>query len=88
MPEPSNRPFFGWLLFIITLFFGLLGGGVEYRAAGQQTAPGVVQVGTSTPIISGFVINQGNPIILTANGTASITVSYVVTDQNGCPAIF
>lgn len=42
----------------------------------------------AAPSASSLVVNNSNPIILTANTTTTVPVSFQVTDNNGCSDVF
>lgn len=50
--------------------------------------PTSVIVDNATPSVTVDALNQGNAITLTANATTSVTVSFTVTDNNGCADVF
>lgn len=47
-----------------------------------------VTVGNATPVVSGVLINGGNPITLVASSTVNVNVGFTVTDANGCSDVF
>lgn len=42
----------------------------------------------SVPTISGLILNESNPIVLTANTTTSVSVNFSITDDDGCVDVF
>lgn len=76
--------FFKFLLLPGTPFQG---GYVFGAASSTVTASTTVVVGNSAPTVSSVTINGGSDIVLTPNATTSVSVSAVVSDNNGCAEI-
>ncbi len=75
-------PFVAVVLFSAILIFS---GTLWTRGADLSHS---VQVGNATPSVTNVVVNNGSAITLTANATTTVTVSFTVTDNNGCGEVF
>lgn len=58
------------------------------QAVFAANIPTQVIVDNATPSVTVDALNQGNSITLTANATTSITVSFTISDNNGCTDVF
>jgi hypothetical protein len=47
-----------------------------------------VQIANSAPIVSGVILNHGDPITLNPNATTSVDVNFTVSDDNGCDSVY
>jgi len=78
------------VLVIFLLISIVVSGGFLFQttASAQNTTSSTsVSVGNSTPVVSGVTISS-TTIVLIANATKTITVSFSVSDSNGCNDVF
>ncbi|MFH0712336.1 MAG: hypothetical protein V2A55_00535 [Candidatus Jorgensenbacteria bacterium] len=73
--------------YVVSLVFaGLIIGGGFFVAYADTTIPSV-EVGNAAPAVSAVNIDP-SPIVVTENGTTSVTITATVTDSNGCDEVF
>ncbi len=68
--------------------FGFGGVALLRTALAQTNIGSQVIVGNAAPAVSAVVLNSGSAITLTANTTTPVTVSFTMTDSNGCGDVF
>ncbi len=61
--------------------------GTLYGAGTTQTASSTVIVGNAAPTVTSVILNINSEIVLTANATTAVTVSAIISDNNGCADI-
>ena len=68
----------GWVVFNCSTTSSC--GTVDYKLQSSWVPP--------IPIVTAVTINGGNDITLTPNATTTVTVSFTLTDENGCSDVF
>ena len=85
-----NKPNLGaaklGLAFLVAIL--LMGVFAILRTVLAEDVSTTVVVANAAPTVTAVKILNDNPIVLTANATTAITVSFTVTDSNICTDVF